>query len=310
MQFDNQLFSKMVSEVKDCKKIQISGEKLQDMILSAFTHKPDVESNAIPVVAGNTYTYGQFSLEIPAKIAERLRSKASSEAILLMLSRLRTFGFQGQQWAIPAEWFQYLLQKFGPNILICFASPVNVQIYVPFCSLDEADKPFGSLGNFFELDLKVYMGNFAGKSLCATLNPSFTEEMLLAAFRRVEEMFELAHELKIELVVFFNGPYWNDAEFFVELNNCAYLRRAVKLEKGQHFYEDCFVDDAQNVVPGVFASQLWALSNYECDFSDMTTGFAKKVVVRKSDKQCTKCKKTFSPSAPHHKMCRDCIRRK
>lgn len=134
-------------------------------------------------------------------------------------------------------------------------------------------------------------------------------------------MFELAHKLKIELAVFFNGPYWSDAEFFRELNECKkYLQSVVKLEKGQYFYEDCFATDAQHIIPGAFVSQLWALSNYKADFSDMTSGFAKKVVARESDKhggrganrtagkQCIKCRENFQPSEPHHKMCRDCNR--
>jgi Phosphorylated CTD interacting factor 1 WW domain len=323
------LFDKMTEEVtlarkakkgKKPKIIKTTGKALSQMVLDMFNSESEIEDNLECLFENDTFSYGDFQLELPKRVSDRLLVQDLS-TIILMLLRLRTVGFQGQQWAKPIKWFEYIQKEKGLD-LIAFSSPVNVQLSnVPFCSVSTVDVPFGSVGNFFTFDIQKFMEPFSGKKMTIAMNSPFTEDILLRAVHRVDEMFEVAEKFDIHLTVFINGPNWDDAEFFQLLSKHRFLRRAHTLRRGSYFYEDCFQTGPQSIVPGSFESQLFALSNGKTDvsFANMTTGFEKKVVTRHTgskhggrganrskDKKCRKCGTTFTPRQPKHMMCKDC----
>jgi hypothetical protein len=322
MREDKTLFQKMQDEVKEARRIKnITGHLLRDLVLKMFERVPEMESHE-PTFRNGTFSYGGFCLELPEYICSRIMSIGDLSTVLHMLIRLRTVGFQGQQWAMPRSWFRHIRETFGLD-LIAFSSPVNVQMEdVKFCSVNTADIAFGSVGNFFSFDLEMYMAPFQNKTMVVTINAPFVEDVLARAVHRVDEMFQLATSLDIKLVVFFNGPNWDDAKFFQLLSQHRFLRRSYTLKKGRYFYEDCFEVDAQSHITGRFESQLFALSNNpELSFATMTKGF-EHIEVRKPSyksggrgairrrrtdtKKCQKCQESFTPRQPQHRYCKKC----
>ncbi|PAA51302.1 hypothetical protein BOX15_Mlig015920g3 [Macrostomum lignano] len=87
-----------------------------------------------------------------------------------------------------------------------FSSPLNCRLLgrdgVKFCSLfNDTDAAFGSLGNFFRLDLSGYPGGWS-------LGPPFVEPVLNATAERVLETLEDAEPGKFWFFVTF--PHWDD----------------------------------------------------------------------------------------------------
>ena len=88
-----------------------------------------------------------------------------------------------------------------------------------FCSIFPEDKPFGSLGSFWDMDLN-------GKRLI--INSPFVEPLM----DRLADRLELsAPELALVVV-----PSWKDAKFYKKLS--ALADQTIELQPGEYYYED------------------------------------------------------------------------
>ena len=125
-------------------------------------------------------------------------------------------------------------QRLGVG-LECFASPLNTR-YDRFCSaFADVDRPFGSLGSFF--DFHPSDGSFEA-------NPPFEPQTLLAAVRHAEELLVASERADRALSFAFVVPTWEQLPFHHQLRHSRWLRgRLLTLDAASH----AFVDGAQHL---------------------------------------------------------------
>ncbi|KAG4108783.1 hypothetical protein H8356DRAFT_1618025 [Neocallimastix lanati (nom. inval.)] len=164
---------------------------------------------------GNTLTFGNSSHYVNRSILKKLHDSYKGEpskfphaawALTHLYEMFLRVTGDGMQLSVPNK--KYLKWAQKQNIsLECFASPFNHNL-PRFCSaLPIVDAPFGSLGSFFDIDLKE-------NAIC---NPPYTEEVLSAAFDRIE------HALNNHpLLIIFVTPCWDDADAIIRAKACPY----------------------------------------------------------------------------------------
>eukprot|EP01134_Creolimax_fragrantissima_P005958 CFRG5958T1 len=100
------------------------------------------------------------------------------DAVFCVLSRYDALGGAGYQAALGEKAFDVLKTRMGCKCE-CFASPLNCR-WGQYCSaFANIDKPFGSLGSFF--DFYPTFGSFE-------MNPPFVPEVLCAAAEHAEDL--------------------------------------------------------------------------------------------------------------------------
>lgn len=151
-----------------------------------------------------------------------------------LILRYDSLAVGGQQWALPKAHFALLHDELGVHNE-AFASPINSRlIEYPdsryFSLFRDTDSPFGSKGNFFDYKIDAGEGNWE-------VNPPFMENVLLDAATKIIKSLEEAKESKQQLVFYFVGPGWSDAQYYLLLRDSEFKRMEQKLEYKRHFYE-------------------------------------------------------------------------
>ena len=149
----------------------------------------------------NKIIYGDFSITLPKERLDLLLTKSNKSNLVKML--INYYPTYGQQWALARHYYLRLHVKYTID-LECFASPINQRLMkegIPYCSLYKEDKPFGSLGNIFDVDLSKF------KSLVA--NPPFIENLLLRFVLYIHNWLKLGKKQIIFIV-----PEWEDSDFY------------------------------------------------------------------------------------------------
>lgn len=282
-QYDAEIFQKFVDEINSHKTLKkaFDGNTVAQELAAVFEQPKVLEIVEAKRDNHKQFSCGEFKQVLPTTIVAKLSQQGNVEQIVCMLLRLDSLCPGGQQWAMPKTWFDNINKMFSSGtILIAFSSPINVQMNnIQFGCLHDEDKTFGGLGDFFSIDFDVFFQRHIGKRVVVTMNPPFIESILAQAAHHVETMMQIANEHKTELLVFFNGPEWNDAGsvFFHALENSTFRKASKKLQKQNHYYEDCFTEEQRH--SGGSGSHLWALDNTHSissnsvDYSTMTIGF-------------------------------------
>lgn len=196
----------------------------------------ETQSEAICDPRTTTCSYGSFSQKLPSKIFYPLTDAGSDEEVCAALMRVAAMNPGGQQLSMPFEWFEAVQKTIGLN-LIGYASILNRYPGVPYCSIFEEDKKFGSLGNYHNLDLKAFMET-QGDHIVVTQNPPFTETSLSKAASMAEKVIATAKSLGKNATVIVTGPAWKDAEFYLTLSKSKWLKKSFFLAKSKHYYEN------------------------------------------------------------------------
>ncbi len=217
-------------------KKQLSDKKMPSDILEkietvlAATPVSDNANLVVDKDSRTTLRYGVFEFSMPTYRYDLLLSRGSDEQILESALELASLMPGSQQWAIPLEDYQKLIDKHGP-VIECFTSPFNSQNMrlgdYSFCSLIPCDNVFGSIGNFFDVD-------FSNTNQTLIVNPPFVETILEAAAKKCLEM--LADDSHKSIV--FYGPGWTDSKFYELFDSSQYLVKRTDLPKFKHYYED------------------------------------------------------------------------
>jgi len=121
--------------------------------------------------------------------------------------------------------FEVLHEHFGVD-MECFASPLNA--YFPrYCSaFDDTDKPFGSVGSFF--DFKPDEGSYEA-------NPPFVPEVIAAMAEHMEKLLGATkNPLSFVIIV----PCWKDKLGWGHLNSGRYLRKHLQLSQKDHGFTE------------------------------------------------------------------------
>lgn len=176
----------------------------------------------------------------------------------------------GQQWSLPARVYDLFVKKYGAT-LEGFASPFNSQMihFMPgasadpaslglssaknigFCSLfPDLDAAFGSLGNFFNVDLAERV---------SVINPPYVTDMIDAIVRKCSETCKNAANAPGTTRMFIVVPNWTDADFYNKLSTSPYLEKMLVHQKGTHFHED--PNNSENRIVATFARTIFILSS-------------------------------------------------
>jgi Phosphorylated CTD interacting factor 1 WW domain len=189
--------------------------------------------------------------------------------ILCMLLRYECLYPRGQQWGFSEEMYRNLAENFNV-CLECFASPKNSQIIMisetaNFCSLFfDTDKYFGSLGNFFDINLAIF------QPISLMVGPAYIESLMIEASKKV--LTALAKGINLRII--YNGPRWTDSEFWILLKNSKFLQYDQEMLPNQHYYMDIH---ASKKIIAKFASHIFVLESSPSEnapnYDNLTIGY-------------------------------------
>lgn len=256
--------SKMLSEMKD-KHIFSPNPRFNSIIQYAmhylsFTSYP--RSNLPIIIDENTVQINNYVRKLPpGKLQILLGLNNSLEVLGTMIMRYACLLIGGQQWAVPLELYQFIVERYGVTIE-GFASPINSQILyintsLNYCSLFlDTDQPYGSLGDFFSVD-------FLGKSVY--VNPPYVFDIMNRVSQKV---IQICSNAGMSFVRFFiTVPEWTDAQYYIELMSSSFLVFHHSFPKGRHYYVD--TNHGFEKVPANFATHLFVLAvNIRDDYNE------------------------------------------
>lgn len=236
---------KMRSELLDKRLISIKTiDQLLDQLL-AITPDPvpnNVEPKIIRHNGVSVIQYGKFAREFPTPRVSLLETLANSHHLIATALRYASLISGGQQWSVPANTYQLLVTKYGVT-LEAFASPFNSQMIrlkaelnnpnLEFCSLfPELDQPYGSIGNFFDVDVNRLI------RCNSVINPPFIEQILNQVVEKCLATCDLANKEKKGTRMFVVVPMWTDARFYQNLDQSPCLETKLIHEAKKYFYEN------------------------------------------------------------------------
>ena len=255
------IYQKMISELEEKKFFENNQQRekivnfIKYIIDLYLTEIDEIKKfpEGIIKLQENIFTYKKFQKKIPKKRLEVILEKLNSENIkkfeeqkkLIATLLLRYEGIlsRGQQWNMPYINYRHLWNKYDTRIE-CFASPLNSQMLLinpkegKFYSLFyDTDKYFGSLGNFFEIEIEE------GTIMA---NPPYICDIMEKTIKKMLELLESAEENKKHLRIFYIMPYWKDWDLLQNLLKNKYKKYFEILEKNKHFFEESY-SDSNNV---------------------------------------------------------------
>ena len=153
-----------------------------------------------------------------------------------------------QHWEAPLEYFR-VLYKLGVRFE-GFSSPINSNFLMEefkdtnLCTLFyDTDKPFRSLGSFFEADFLKY------EDPMIVVGPPYYDELILQIAKKIVTTCEQAEKenKKIRFIVTHSNS-WDYSEGFSILKNSEFLTFDHVFKKGEHYY----FNDKYMKIPALF----------------------------------------------------------
>lgn len=209
------------------------------------------------IVTDNSLSFGKFKIYLSKLRLQKLIEIGGEEATTKLLLRYSTILAGSQHWRVPVEVYKFINSHL-PIDIEGFASPINSQLMMikdnaRFCSVFEADKIFGSLGSFFNLDIR-------GKTMTVML--PYVPALLVRAYDKISQTLESTTEPTTFIV---GLPGWYDADFINNFIDSKYTKCVVKYGKGECYFQDQF--DKPIIAS---SANCWCLmSNIDRDFSFM-----------------------------------------
>lgn len=109
--------------------------------------------------------------------------------------------------AIPPALFRMIGQKLKVSTE-AFASPLNATLRSFMSAFPDTDAPFGSIGSFFTYDFRNNTQNAIAPSGSYEANPPFTEDMIAAMMKQMEQLLNEADAKGTSLSFFIVVPNW------------------------------------------------------------------------------------------------------
>jgi len=250
--------TKLISELKE--KGIVNSQQTIDMLLLNPIRKYCLSNSYPPIKldlkwSDNTCIVGPIHINFHQRQANFLKLYKSQQIIPVIL-RYRTMDISherhsSQQWGISYEIYDQWY-KMGARYE-AFASPLNTRMCSSntsigashpakrpgaFCSLfPDIDKPFGSLGNFFDINILDYCK--PGNNIWC-FNPPFVEDIMVRGVKKLNETFSnlesMGHK-NIKLQVFGILPHWEDSHAVVMVKESKYLKSMKILKAGSYYFE-------------------------------------------------------------------------
>lgn len=186
--------------------------------------------------------FNDIQVKLPQNKIEQLKLYNEHDVILMLL-RYKSHLIKSQQWGIPEDVYKDLYNRYNARYE-GFASPLNSRMMDLeggyFCSLFvDVDKPFGSLGNFFELNLINPLNNKkVPQKVVFILNPPFIEDFITKSIEYVDHYMKEAQKSDTQFIVFGIIPAWFDSEFHKLIKLSEYLAYYKILERNTYYYKN------------------------------------------------------------------------
>ena len=164
-------------------------------------------------------------LVVPQHIAKRLNAYPQDKVRIMwyVYDTFMTYTERNMQLAMPVKMYKTYRMRYKIK-LEGFASPIN-HFFSKYCSaFYEVDKPFGSVGSFFDV-----VESLDENIVC---NPPFEEEVMEETYKCLERALDKNKSLTAILIV----PQWNDAKAIELANNSKYLKTKQEYSKEQIEY--------------------------------------------------------------------------
>jgi len=141
-----------------------------------------------------------------------------------------------QAWSIAGPILEKMKKEYNPEFE-CFSHSFNTLLHKRFCSrFWKYEKNFGSVGNFFQIDLETL------PETRFFVNPPYTEKVLNDAAIKVVDTL---NKTKKKLTFILMYPNWGDEIVpgsrpveYDEILNCKYLKERLKISKDDYHYYD------------------------------------------------------------------------
>jgi hypothetical protein len=191
----------------------------------------------------NLLYYGNKFKIIPTKNMIKLLEIGRESSVLRIAMRYCAIITGGQHWGLTTEYYKYLYKNYNLRNE-GFASILNTKaIYYDdchFCSLfPDIEKEYGSLGSFFNVELYDYDGIW-------TINPPFTETLIIQTLERVINQMEKASEKEKILTIFLFLPCWEDLINESKILESKYTKDYIIIKPGEMFVEQ--IDGCQLLI--------------------------------------------------------------
>lgn len=231
-------------------------QTIDQVINRILSITPDIPPIDKPVIQNGTIIYGNFIKPILSNRLKLLQQMASDEQITLMSLKYDTIVPGGNQWSIPSKVYDILVNKYDVTIE-GFASPLNSQIlkyrqtirFVYFCSLFlEIDRPFGSIGNFFDTQFEGHV---------SVINPPFVIDIMNAVADKCLETMTNASSIGVPTRMFIFVPMKPHTYYFNALIHSKFYETHFIHNDYRHYYEDPTTD---RLILSAFTTVIFVLS--------------------------------------------------
>jgi hypothetical protein len=260
--------AKMLSELED-KKIPSPQNRYKPILNygNKFIALSSYPKSKLPVIVNNnTVKINDYTRTFPpGNLKILLAMNSNLEVLGAMIMRYACTLMGGRQWTSPLDIYRYVVDRYKVTVE-AFASPMNAQILflnhsetnLKYCSIfPETDAPYGSMGDFFKVDL-------VGKHVFA--NPPRIDNIILPVVQRMIQTCERASDSFVKFIV--EVPEWTDAEYYTLLMNSSFRVFDHSFGKGQHYFVDTTDKFKKNIA--YFNTHLFVLSvNVEDTYTDL-----------------------------------------
>lgn len=161
----------------------------------------------------------------------------------------------GQQWGIPQKVYNILYDDEDVRIE-GFASPFNSRLFgkpgTAYCSISDDDKVYGSLGDFFEVDIATAPRGY----WC--LNPPFIEKLIDEMADTVDAWLRYyTRDMKMFVFV----PDWRDSPGIEKMLKSEFLIDMIEFKSGEYY-----IESLKHLFKAKFSTLFLVLSNKDESF--------------------------------------------
>lgn len=146
----------------------------------------------------------KYNNDLPMLNLNQIRNQPDFQKLKQAYERIN-FKFFGMA-TLPADIFRNIKKEYNPTI-DCFASPFDNRLS-RYCSMFEIDKKFGSLGNFFDMDISEF------EDQVLYMYPPGIELILNKTIERMETILS-----NVKCTCLLIIPEWNDLIIKMKYNN-------------------------------------------------------------------------------------------
>jgi hypothetical protein len=227
------------------KRMVATPAEADEIIANVWVAIKDAELPTAPTpkCTATTVTAGpEFTAPVTPRVNDLVEIGGCDAVVRMLLYYAAAFS-QGQQWGAPQAHIDYLYEEHGVRNE-GFASPINSRLLGKkgarfFSAFPEVDRPFGSVGRFFDRAMGARDGGWF-------INPPFIETILARAAEEVVTYFSLSQKQKSP--VFFVMPAWRDSQAYETLHalseelsrksGSSHSAQELELGRNQHAYEN------------------------------------------------------------------------